>query len=111
MVESAKLWCGDDWPWSVFYGSSLWRVAVEAHVTAAPVVVGQVLQESPEETSLAERDDVSAIEWVVPTRHGCSSNLFRRDVARDSMPTQIASIIEQLESALSLAKSRACPGS
>ncbi len=45
-------------PATVFDGSSLGRVAVEAHVTAGLVVVGLVLQESPEEMSLAERNDV-----------------------------------------------------
>ncbi len=50
--------CDDDCAESVFDGPSLGRIAFEAHVAAGLVVVGLVLQESPEEMTFARSDNV-----------------------------------------------------
>ena len=58
VMESAKVWSGDNCAGTIFDLPRYWCVAVEAHVTAYLVVIGLVLQDSPEKMSLAKCDDV-----------------------------------------------------
>ncbi len=58
VVESAKVWGGDDFAGTIFDRSRFGRVAFEVHVTVGLTVISLVLQERPEKMLLAECDDV-----------------------------------------------------